>query len=220
MATTQVAYDGNPHIGMFAKASEKFALLPLGAHPKFTKAAKALDCKIEQATIAGSNLLGLFCALNSNGIVLPVFTEEHEKKFFKNLGLNVCTLPSTFCAAGNNVCANDKGAIVNSEMPHVLVKKVSECLDVEAVPASIAGHNTVGSACVATNKGFAAHNRINEEEMGLLKSVFKVGGSNATVNMGSPFIGLGVIANSKGCIIGESTSGFESSRVMNALELE
>lgn len=219
MATTHAAFEGNSHIGLFAKASEDFALIPQGSHKKFEAAAHALGCKIERATIAGSNLLGLFCALNSSGIVLPSFTEEHEKHFFKKLGLNVLALPPQFCAVGNNVCANDRGAIVNLEMPHTLVKKISDCLGVEAAHASIAGHSTVGSACIATNKGFAAHNRIKEGELEHIKSVLKVGGSNATVNMGSPFVGLGVVANSRGCMLGEATSGFEGSRIMNALEL-
>lgn len=214
------AYDGNPHIGMFAKASDSVVLLPVGSHAKFIHAAGALGAKIAQASIASSNLIGLFCALNSHGVVLPSFAEESEKKFFKGLGLHVCALPSAFAAVGNNVCANDKGALVNAQIPQQWRKKIEECLQVEAVPASIAGYATVGSACIATNKGFVAHNRASEEEMELVKSALKVQGANATVNMGSPFVGLGVVANSKGCVLGEATSGFESSRIMGALEVE
>ncbi|MBS3069774.1 translation initiation factor IF-6 [Candidatus Micrarchaeota archaeon] len=220
MAMQTSAYDGNPHIGMFARANEALVLLPLGAHPKFVRAADALGARRIAATVASSNLIGIFCALNSHGIVVPSFAEEEEKGFFKGLGLNVCVLPSMFAAVGNNICANDKGAIVNPDIPAHWRKKIGECLHVEAVPASIAGYKTVGSACIATNKGFAAHNRANDEEMEMLRSVFGVQGANATVNMGSPFIGLGVVANSKGCMMGEATSGFESSRIMNALGME
>ena len=41
-----------------------------------------------------------------------------------------------------------------------------------------------------------------------------------TANTGSLSIGLAVIANSKGVVIGNSTTGFEIVRIVNGLNLE
>jgi translation initiation factor 6 (eIF-6) len=40
----------------------------------------------------------------------------------------------------------------------------------------------------------------------------------STANTGSPAIGLSAVANSKGIIVGESTTGYELNRMLESLE--
>lgn len=211
---------GNPHVGLFARASDKVAIIDVSCSPKFASAAsEALGVPVEKATIGGSGLIGLFLAMNSNGAVVPSFCSKEEISILKSHGLNVATISGRFSAAGNNIAANDFGAIANPEMQPAERKRISDCLGVEVVERHVAGFSTAGSCVVATNKGFAAHNRATEEELKELATILRVAGQNCTANTGVAFVSLGAVANIKGVLLGESCTGFEMGRLSSALSL-
>lgn len=213
-------FDGNPFLGLFARASDKAVLIPRGAGEKFEFGAKSLGVPIVRATVDGSPFLGLFIAMNSNGIVVPKLAEKEELATFKSLGLNVHVMAhGEFSAAGNNIACNDRAALVNPDMPHHEIKKIADCLGVEAHAGALAGYKTPGMACVVTNKGWLAHNRISAEEAQMLESLFKQKGINGTVNSGTALVGCALSANSNGAMVGESCSGFELGRIEQALDL-
>jgi len=213
-------YDGNPYLGLYAKCSEKFCIIPRGAPEKFKKGCSALDVPLVQSSVDGSPYVGLYLAMNSNGIVAPPFLSAEEKKEFEATGLNVAILrDSRFCAVGNNIACNDKGALLSPDLHHKDAELIKDALGVEVRYGAVAGYKTPGSCLAVSNKGWVAHNRITPQEAEMLTTLFGCNGANATVNMGAPFVGLGVVANSKGALIGESSSGFEESRLTQALDL-
>lgn len=219
MAIVKAANFGNPHLGLFVRATDKLAVADISSSPKLTSALSALGVPVVSGTFGGSGLAGVYLAMNSNGAVVPSFCSKDEISALKSHGLNVLILPGAFCAAGNNIAANDFGAIVNPEFPPALAKKISECLGVEAVRRRVAGYLTVGSALLATNKGFAAHNRAGEEELKELQSILRVPGLNCTLNTGVAFVSICAVANSRAAIVGESSTGFEAGRLESALSL-
>ncbi|VVB99825.1 Translation initiation factor 6 [uncultured archaeon] len=219
MSSSKTSNFGNPHIGLFAKASEKLVAADISASPKFLLALESLGVPVEKVTISNSGLVGVYAAMNSNGVVLPPSADPKEFAVFKKYGLNVAKVPARFCAVGNNIAANDFGAVCNPEMGPIELKKVSDCLGVEAVAMRVAGYATTGACVAATNKGFAAHNRTPAEELKELQSVLKVPGENCTVNTGVAFVSLGAVANSHGALFGEACTGFEVGRVSGSLGL-
>jgi translation initiation factor 6 len=92
-------------------------------------------------------------------------------------------------------------------------------LDVPVDRGTLAGLKTVGSAAVATNKGVLCHPKTSDGELDLLEKLLKVEADIGTVNHGAPFIGAGVLANSKGAAAGRLTTGPELNRIENALNL-
>ena len=213
-------FGGNPYIGLYAKASDRLVIIPNGAPEKFVFGAKVLDTPVLMASVDASPYVGLYLAMNSHGIIAPPFLMEREKKELEAAGLRVTILPAArFCAIGNNIACNDNGALVNPDFPPALVKVVEKALGVPARASTLAGYHTTGSSLAVTNKGWLAHNRIEPEEADMLKELFGCDGMNGTTNMGNALVGLGVVANSKGLIIGESCSGFEESRIRQALDL-
>ncbi len=211
---------GNAFVGLFARANDSVAFIPKNSSEKFLKACEqVLGVELVRVSVANSDFIGLITALNGNGMVLPNTVYEEEIRAVKKTGLNVCISKSKWCAFGNNLAANSKGCIASPRFNKYEVREIGDCLGVEVVQASIAGFQTVGSACVATDKGFIAHNDASDEELKFLESIFKVSGLNGTVNMGVSFVGIGVVANSNGCVVGEPTSGFELGRVSQALSL-
>ena len=208
---------GNPHIGMFARASEKLAAVDVSASPKLILSLANLGVPIMKTTFGGSGLAGIYLAMNSNGAVVPSFCTRDEVDALKSWGLNVCRISGEFSAAGNNLAVNDFGCVANPEIGRKEISKISDCLGVEVVQRRVAGYLTAGSCVLATNRGFAAHNRCTEEELKELGAILKVQGANCTLNAGVAFVTLGCVANSRSAIFGESSTGFEVGRAADAL---
>ncbi len=220
MSVWSTNYLGNSNLGLYARASDRIALIPFGAHPKFLEGAKALEVPLLPASIDRCPYLGLYTALNSTGLILPPFVDEKEMVQFKKAGLNTLVVHhSHFCAIGNNVACNDKAAIVNPDMPAELVRRIADTLGVEAYAMAVGPNKTVGMAVVPTNKGWVAYNRISEEESAKLSALFGSPGINSTVNNGTVMVGLGVVANSRGALVGMASSGFEIGRIQQGLDL-
>lgn len=219
MHAEKAVIDGNPFIGMFARCSDRAVLVPRAAPEKFVaKCRSALGVEAHHVGVAGSNLIGLFSAMNSNGVVLTglAYREEaHEIK--KALGINVVQLKGRLTAVGNGVLANDKAALVNPAMSAADARRIGDCLGVEVLKRDIAGLQNVGSAAVVTNRGLLVHGEVDDKEMEELEGIFGVKGSSGTANMGMQFVGLCLIANSRGYVAGEKTSGFEMARIDEAL---
>jgi len=79
--------------------------------------------------------------------------------------------------------------------------------------------NTVGSACVATNRGVLCHPKTSEDELEMLASLFGVPAAIGTLNYGVARVGACMIANSKGAAIGSKSTPIELGRVEDALDL-
>jgi len=210
---------GNPHVGLFARASDRLVVADLTASPKLLDTLKGLGAPVAKASFGGSGLAGIYLAMNSSGAVVPSLCDKEEIANLRSHGLNVFSLSGEFCAAGNNIAANDFGAVINPQIPRELAKKISDCLGVEAVGRRVAGYLTAGSAVVATNKGFLAHNRCSEEELKELGRILGVQGVNGTLNTGVASVGLGMVANSRAAVFGEACTGFEMGRAAEGLAL-
>ena len=220
MAVWRGHYEGNPYVGLYAKATDRLCLIPRGAPEKFVRGASALGVPLIQASVDGSPYVGLYFAMNSNGILAPPFLSKEERDVLEEAGLNVAVMrDSRFSALGNNIACNDHGALVNPDIHHEDARLIEKTLGVPVRYGAVAGYHTPGSCLVVSNKGWLAHNRISELEAGMLKELFGCDGLNGTTNMGSAFVGIGAVANSKGVIVGESSSGFEESRITQALDL-
>ena len=163
-------------------------------------------------------MVGSLVAMNSNGAVLSGLAEESEVEVIRKC-LPVLLLPDQYNAAGNNILVNDNGAVVNPEMDDRTAEKVAEILNVEVVKASVAGCNTVGSVCRCTNKGCVCSTDATDDEVEILREVLKVDVQRSTVNHGSKYIGAGILANSKGALVGDETTPIEMGRIEDGLSL-
>lgn len=220
MGARKGAFLGNSFVGIFAKANDEIGIVPINSHDKFVKHMQELGVDVIKTNVDSSPYLGIYFAMNSNGIVLPPFMSEEELRPIKDAGINTYVMEdSRFAASGNNIACNDKGALINPDMPKGIVKKIEECLGVEAIQKNIMDFNTPGMMVVATNKGWFAHNRIDESHKEFFDSFFGVEGINGTINAGVNMVGIGVVANSKAAIVGQDSTGYELSRVEQALDI-
>ncbi len=215
----KISYFGNPYIGMYIRANDKIALVPIDAEDKFCEIVnKTLEVDVLKVKIYDSYLVGLYSAMNNNGIILPHICYDSEiKKLEKELDINITRIETNHTAIGNIIACNDKGAIVSDEIEKYNLKKIEDGLGVEVIPMKISNYHTLGSMCVANNKGFLVYNDIEDEEMEELEKIFKTDGINTTVNFGFQFPSYGVVTNNKDCVVGEKTTGIEVMRIQRGL---
>jgi translation initiation factor 6 len=207
-------YYGDVNIGFYGKASDKLFI------SSFEKDfSNIFNVPSKRITIGGTEFVGLFSAMNSNGIVLPFIVRDEELEEIKKFGLDVLVLKEKFTAIGNLVVVNDKGAIVSDLLSKKSVKSIEDVLKVEVVQASLVNSKVVGSVCFATNKGAILHREASDEDVELVKDVLKVEVERGSVNFGSPFVASGIIANSYGALIGSKTSGYELDFIIRALKV-
>lgn len=225
MQIFQTNFHGDVNIGLLARSSDKFCLVGNFVLDKTKdKMESYLGVDVMKTTIANTDLIGIFCAMNSNGILLPHIVNKRELEFFvklkKEFGVNVTILPSKFTAIGNLIATNNKGAVISNVFSKINKAKIEDCLDVEADYSSVANQIVVGSLSVVTNKGCLLHRDADENEMKKIEEILKVKTDIGTANFGSPFVGSCVTANSKGAIVGEQTTGPEVVRLAETLDLQ
>jgi translation initiation factor 6 len=213
------SYNGNPYIGVYCAANESVSFIPVDSPRSLVKdVEEALAVEAVKCTIAGTNILGALLAINSYGAVLTSMVLKEEIDMIAKR-LPVYVIEDRFNASGNNILVNDNGALVNPDIGKKALKKIEKVLQVDVVQGSVAGYKTVGSVCIATNKGVLCHPAISEHELEIVRSAMKVPTSIGTLNYGAPLVGACMVANSKGAAVGYKSTPIELGRVEDSLGL-
>ncbi len=212
---------GSDYVGVFATATDDFLFVGAGlTNNSKDMIAKVLDVKCIEATISGSSLVGIFSRANSNGIVLSNITLDYEVEALKklDLGINISVIESDLNAIGSNILANDRIAVINPDYSKKDEQDIADVLDVEVIKSGIDGFKTVGANNILTNTGLAINNRATAQEKNEWDRFSGFDSIRTTANTGALAIGLSVIANSKAVVAGDTTTGFELVRIMEALQ--
>jgi len=218
MPVARLNFGRLPYLGAFGLATDRVAILPASIQKvREARVSEVLGVEIARTNIGRSPLIGALVAGNSSGLIATGMLEAHEEESLKRIGLRVECLPSKHTAVGNVVLANDKGALVNPDLPRDTIKFIGEVLGVPVERGTIAGLKNVGAAAVATNKGVLTHPDISGEERELVESVLGVPADVGTACGGVKYVGICVIANSSGALTGEITTGPELGRIESAL---
>ena len=209
---------GNPNVGVFITATDNLAIVPYNLLDERVEIIKeTLDVEVIKSSISGSSLIGSLSVANSNGIVVSPHVLDREVKQFRDIGLNVATLPGQYTAVGNIVAANDKGAIASPFLEDEAIQVLEETLDVDVRASHIVGSDIIGSLIKVTNKGFLVSSNALQSEVNFAREVFGVEGDIGTVGRGIPLVGACIIANSTGAIVAKDSTGPEMARVEEAL---
>lgn len=211
-------FNENPNIGVYCRANDSVVFLQKNIQKKVkNKIASTLDANIVELSISDSSIVGSLLALNSRGAIITNFVDKETIHEIKNQGLDVFVVKDVINAVGNDILANDNGALIHPDIRNYSMKKIGETLGVTVRKGTIASHKTIGMAAVVTNKGCLCHPKVTDEEKLLLEKLFDVNVMIGTVNHGVPMIGSGLVANSKGAIIGNLTTGIEMGRIEESL---
>lgn len=215
MHLQQVRINGEDFVGLLGFATDRYAILS-----KNFRKIDVLNVPILNTRIYGTNLVGILCVGNSNGLIVPYFVSDEAineiKRFLteSDIDINIGRVFDKYTAIGNMMACNDKSVMVSHDISDT--KVIRDILNVEVVRGYIASHREVGACCIATNKGFVAHPDA-KDELDKISDIFGVKGDVGSVNFGFPFVKSGIIANSNGYITGFRTTGIELGRIDDAL---
>jgi len=211
-------FNENPSVGVFCRANDSVAFVQKGLLKRIKKKiVETLDVELIELSIADASIVGSLLAINSKGAVVTDFADIDAIKLIEKQNLEVCVISDKINAAGNDVLVNDYGCLVHPNLTDETIKDIKKTLGVPVKRGTIASLNTVGMAAVVTNKGCLCHPKVTGEEKHILEKIFDVDAMIGTVNHGSPVIGSGLVANTKGAIIGNLTTGIEMGRIEEAL---
>ncbi len=206
------------HVGLYAKACDAYAVAGEIDSPHLYNSIKQFADKIVKIDVLGSPAVTFFTAFNSNGIIFPFFVEKRVIQLFRKQGLSVSVYKGNLTALGNLVAANDRKAICSTLLSKSDIIAISDCLGVECLQLDLGQYLTPGSLIVVTNKGLCISPFLREKKEEI-EEFFGISGEITTVNMGSGYLHIGMVANSKGALVGTKTTGFEMGRIENALDL-
>lgn len=213
MEILQYSYLGNSNVGIYATVSNEQAIFP----PEFSEKEVFESKNTAETYIARTRLVGLFTAGNSNCILVPDIVTEGEKSKLVESDVEFHVLETDETALGNMILANDKGAVISENLREKR-KVIEEKLDVDTKVMSLAGTPNPGSCGTANSRGALLHRDISEEEAEVVKEVLEVERANiGTVNVGSPYVGSGVLTSDKAVVTGEDTTGPEIGRIDRTL---
>lgn len=219
MPIARISLYGNPNIGAFTFATDKFALIPPDMPPGTAENfSSALGVPTFRVTVGGSVLLGIFLTGNSRGVIVPNSANEEEISFIEHeVKVPVVQYNGKKNALGNMILVNDRIAMVGSGMDPILKTLIAEHLEVKVHEGSIASLSMPGVCAVINNKGLVAHPLTSEEEMARLGELFNIPIDVSTINCGFPYLRIGMTANSNGAVVGQETTGPEMARIESSL---
>ncbi len=208
---------GSPVLGVFATCTEEFVFVPPDISDGTAKELEeSLDVKAVRSSVGGSVILGSLLRGNSRGVMAAGLILEKEIRAIRK-HTKAARLSGVLNAAGNLILANDTAALVHPDLPDRFIGVIKKTLNVDVGRGTIGGLKTVGMSGIATNKGILVHPKATAGEIAVLEDLFNLPVEIGTVNFGSPLVGSGILANSKGYVAGEDTTGPEITRIEDAL---
>ncbi|HUK28779.1 MAG TPA: translation initiation factor IF-6 [Candidatus Acidoferrales bacterium] len=208
---------GSPNIGVYCFANETIAIVPPGlTKRKMSQLAETLGVEVCSTTIGGSTLIGALVTGNSNAVLVPHTIRDYELSKVSEHA-KVVTVGSKWTALGNVVLANDSGALIHPESSEELITAIDDELKVKPIFGKLGNLPFVGALAVATNKGVMLSPNTLDEEREVAKSALHVETDLSSTNGGVSFVKSGIIANSKGAVVGPLTRGAELMQVSRTL---
>ncbi|VVB99386.1 Translation initiation factor 6 [uncultured archaeon] len=209
---------GSPYVGVFCSATDDYALVPFSVQPKELRLVEEkLEASAIRASIGNSGLLGVLAKGIGNKFAVSSLADRNEVKALEKEGLEVLAVQENYTATGNLMALNKSGAIASPLFSEKAVTALGKFFGTKIEQMAIGGNELSGACVTVTNKGLIANPNISESEFERLETLFRVRGMATTANFGDLMVGNSIVANSKGAIVGEKTSGSELSRIDEGL---
>ena len=210
--------NGNPNIGLYGFCTNDYCLLGMEVpDDKAEEFSQVLGVPVHKINIAGTSLLGVFLAGNSNKLLVPPICFDYELKKLDKLGINYEVIQSKTTCLGNTILCNDHGALVSQDFSADQKKIIRQALNVPLKPGTISGLDNVGSLASLNSTACIISRDVTEEEMEKISDLLKIPCVESSINMGSPYIKSGMLCNDKGFIVGDLCGGPEIVNIEEAL---
>ncbi len=219
MPVGRTLYGGSPYLGVYLRVDDRFAIVPAAVPAALAREiARLLSVTVVRTNVGESEVVGALVALTASGVVVGDDLADEERVSLEAVG-PVTVVRTRQNALGNNILANDHGAIVHPEFSDSALQAIARGLGVPVRRGTVAGLGTVGMAGVATNRGVVLHPRATEAEAELVASQLGVPVHRSTANFGVPIVGACLVANARGMLVGRPTTPVEIVHLQEGLAL-
>jgi translation initiation factor 6 len=162
----RATFTGSPFLGVHLKVGEKAAVVPPSTPANLLHDIERLfGVVLVKTRIFDTDVVGSFVTFNTQGLVVGSFIGERESAALESVA-PVHVIRGRFNALGNNVLANDHGAIVHPDFSDDSVAAIGRALRVPSRRGTVAGLGTVGMAGIATNSGAVPTRRLRRTRLG------------------------------------------------------
>ena len=219
MPVAKTAIAGSPYLGVYLKVGERTAILPPSAPaPLEREVARIFGVATVRTTVRDCEILGALVAANSHGVIVGDQIDDEERGALEQFA-PVHVLRGRHNALGNNILANDVGAVVHPEFSDEALRSIGRALRVPVERATVAGLGTVGMAAVVTSRGVVVHPRTSPSEAERLEAILRVPVHRSTANFGVPIVGACLIANSRALAVGRPTTPVELIHLQDGFQI-
>ena len=202
-------FGGSPYLGVYLRVGDRIGLAPPNLPRSLERdVERLLGIRVLRTSVYDCEVVGALVAANSSGFVVGDEVDVDERRVLESAG-RVSVVRHRQNAMGNNILANDTGALVHPEFSAETVAQIGRALGVPAERGTIAGLGTVGMAGAATNRGVVLHPKATEREVESAHRLFGVPVHRSTANFGVPIVGACLVANSRGFVVGRPTTPVE-----------
>lgn len=210
-------FEGNPNIGLYMFANNKFCFVGCDIDDKRKKEIeKTLGVEVFKVTALGTELVGVFFAGNDDVLIVPeLFDYEMERliDICKKKDVKLQVVKNKINTLGNNFCFGSDKIIVNESFNVKALGKVAE--NFKIVKLKNKDYASAGGVCRYFNDKFFISQELSEEEV--KEFIDEIGGIG-TVNSGSNFVASGIVGNNTGLIIGNQSSSVEIQSIVECFD--
>ena len=211
-------FNSNPNVGLYGYCNDEYCVIGKEIQKKVCKKIeKIIEVPVHRLNIAGTSLLGVFCVGNKNNLLLPNIVFEDELKILDKLGIKYTIIDTKLTALGNNILANNKGALVNPYFTDSAIKQIKKALKVDLKKATISELDNIGSLAVLNKKKCLISKFAKDSEIKIVEKLLGVKCTQGTLSFGLPYISSGILVNSHGFIISDQSTGIEIADADHAL---
>lgn len=221
------AFGTSNTVGISLFATDTYCFAPGGSKPKVhERLEEIMQVPCIELDVSFKRLLGVMMVGNSKGLLLPNHVSPEDEERILQAASNIPDLrvevleQTKLNALGNLIAVNDSGAVVSNKLTPESIKTIETVLEVKTMQTSINNSSLVGTKIIANSKGCLVSPLATNEEAEAFKRCFHVEQVDfTTVCLGMEAIRVGMVANSFGAIVGNSTSGPEMARISEILEV-
>jgi translation initiation factor 6 len=214
MRVLKANFYGNSNLGLYGFATDKYCFIGKGLDKKIlTKIEEVLSVPVYELTINSSPLIGVYCCGNEDVLLIPEIIKENEEEELRKFKINYVKVKTKFVALGNNLVIFKNKCLVNPE-----TEKNFELYGFDVQRLDVNGKKVVGSCIIINKNGCLVSSDFENEDVEKIEKIFNMKSEIGSVNKGNTYVRSGIIANSKGYIVGNDTTGAEILRIESALK--
>ncbi len=216
MKITKLGIGGHGLVGLYILPMNNAVLVgPEISEDLYPELERIFGVPVIMLTIAGTGLLGVFCATNGDILAVPSIIFSHEEDALKAAGLNYHKISGSLTCLGNNIVVTKSGMLVNPAYDQDALDALVQAFSVPVKTYSLEDIPTIGSFIAHNSRSALISHDFDDDQIAELEEFLGLKITTGTINMGSTQVRSGIAVNDNGMIIGELSGGPE---VVNADE--